>query len=67
MRSVAWLFAAVSLVLPVICAPAAAAQPAPRATTVDWRQLGLTDRLNLIGADQPHDVSVPMPAGVTRV
>lgn len=67
MRSVAWLFAAVSLVLPVICAPAAAAQPAPRATTVDWRQLGLTDRLNLIGADQLHDVSVPMPAGVTRV
>lgn len=52
-------------------APTASAQPFVDASSeptvspaIDWTQLGLADRLELIGANQPSETAVPVPAGV---
>ena len=58
----------------VFTAPMAAAEPYlwaasdsadPSVTPpIAWTQMGLPDRLDLIGSNQPTDTSVPVPAGV---
>ena len=59
-----------SLCMPTAAAvPATAAEPdgspAPAATTdIGWGQLGLSDELALLGANQRNDVAVPIPQGV---
>ncbi|ULE33717.1 hypothetical protein K3G64_03170 [Mycobacterium sp. IDR2000157661] len=41
------------------------ADPAPGTTQMGWSQLGLSDRLVLLGYNQAGDVEVPVPQGVT--
>lgn len=31
---------------------------------IGWRQLGLPDRIDIVGSDQPNDVALPVPPGV---
>ena len=31
---------------------------------IGWAQLGLADRMDIVGANQPSDTSIPVPAGV---
>ncbi|MCV7060811.1 hypothetical protein [Mycolicibacterium vaccae] len=40
-----------------------AAQPTPP-PVIGWTQLGLGDRIELTGANQPADTAIPVPAGV---
>jgi hypothetical protein len=52
------LAVAVSGAFPAVAEPAGS--PA-----ISWTQLGLSDALELLGANQPHEVRVPLPVGVT--
>ncbi|BBY28615.1 hypothetical protein [Mycolicibacterium sediminis] len=44
---------------PVVEAPAAGTTPA-----IAWRQLGLADRIQMLGYNLPTDIAVPVPQGV---
>jgi hypothetical protein len=48
--------------------PVAAAEPAPVAPAatppISWPQLGLSDRVDLVGSDQFVDTDIPVPSGV---
>src|SRR5882757_1237356 len=51
--------------------PVASAEPYVGAVTdpnvtppITWTQMGLSERLDLIGSNQPVDTAVPVPAGV---
>jgi hypothetical protein len=68
------LVVAAAVAAQVFTAPIAAADPYVSAVAdqtkpsltppITWTQLGLPDRLDLIGSNQPHDMAVPVPAGV---
>jgi hypothetical protein len=60
------LLAVVAVAVLALLAPASAladeeAAPPPG---VAWPQLGLPDHLDIVGSDQPNEVSVPVPPGV---
>lgn len=76
-KTLVLVLAVLAVVAQTFLAPTAAAQPyaaavsepapppEPGATPpITWSQLGLADRLELIGANQPVDAAVPVPAGV---
>lgn len=72
LRALAAALAAAATLTPLVSAPPATADPdildaPPGVGEVVWRQLGLSDRLTLTGADEPNDVSIPVPSGVTAV
>ena len=43
------------------------AAPAPDAVVLSWRQLGQSDKIVLLGSNQPNDVELPLPSGATAV
>ncbi|KUI23686.1 hypothetical protein [Mycobacterium sp. GA-2829] len=62
---------AVGLTLPMTLLPAAQADPANKVVAgngapgqIRWEQLGVSERLDLLGENQPFDVSIPVPDGV---
>lgn len=66
-KSLAWLSALTLLVSILISAPPVHAQPPEPATglTLSWPALGLSNDLNLAGANNNQDATVPVPAGFT--
>lgn len=53
-------------VSPAAAEPYVEAVAGPSVTpAIGWAQLGLSDRMDIIGANLPADVSVPVPNGVT--
>lgn len=50
---------------PAHAQPYAVAAPADtESPAVDWLQLGLSDKVEIIGANQPHETRIPVPSGV---
>lgn len=47
-----------------LSAPAFAA-PGTSSPAIGWSQLGLSNQIQLLGANQPTDIEMPVPAGVT--
>src|SRR4051812_42653176 len=45
-------------------AAGAPAVPVPDRPPVSWRQLGLTDKVVLVGSTMPTDTEMPLPPGV---
>lgn len=45
-------------------APESAAENPGSTAQIGWTQLGLSDRIDILGADQPIDADVPVPPGV---
>jgi len=74
LRTLAVPLVMVGVTAPMVTAPMAVADPYasvasdsrdPSVTPpITWSQLGLSERLDLIGSNQPSDTSVPVPAGV---
>lgn len=72
-RRLCTLAAALAVFASVAVLPApAAADPYVEAVAgpavspvIGWTQLGLADRIDIVGANQPSDTSIPVPTGVT--
>lgn len=45
--------------------PGVVAPPPPPPASVSWPQLGRSDRLEILGSDQPFDTDIPVPEAVT--
>lgn len=74
MRFVSLLMSAVLLLAPIGVGlahpPTADADPVPPpndATVIGWKQMGLTDRIDLMGYNRPSDVGLPIPRGLGPV
>lgn len=57
---------AIALTVTATClsAPAAKAEPAT-SPAIGWNQVGLSDRIDVVGANQPTAATVPVPQGAT--
>ena len=70
MNALRWLtvcaVAAVTSVVAVPLAPAPVAHADPATSpAIGWNQVGLSNRLELSGANRPTDITVPVPQGVS--
>ncbi|OBF13017.1 hypothetical protein [Mycobacterium sp. ACS4331] len=58
------LLAALTVAVMAVANAASAAAEPEENPGIGWRQLGLPDRIDIVGSDQPNDVAVPVPPGV---